>query len=413
MALLDQLVRTAPAHDALCRIARGAVASHAYLVDSDDAGVARHFAMHLGRSLACLAKDDRPCGRCASCVRAGPPYLSEVTPMGVEFRIRQIHDLLEECTLSLEPGAHRVYAFTGAEAMNEESANAFLKLLEEPPAAVQFVLSTAAPGRILATIRSRCHPVHVDFPPPAALAAGPLAGGPLDPAWSWAILETWGRSPALLAQPAGETSLGSPLESRAPASRERVDSLRNELRAEQLANPTQGLFVDLPHALASTAWFLDLLGQLLTRPELATAMTVSAQLVDWSAAVAETAGDALHEMEAAIRKTAGTAYVHPLLEEESYERSFKRGVVFLSLDAFFRAALLTARAARPDRPPPEGPLMARLSAEVPAMARAARLGHAWASELVLAVESVRAQIHANVGVKFALESFLLSQTRGR
>ena len=44
-----------------------------------------------------------------------------------------------------------------AELMNEESANAFLKNLEEPREKVHFVLVTSAPSLILPTIMSRAH----------------------------------------------------------------------------------------------------------------------------------------------------------------------------------------------------------------------------------------------------------------
>ena len=42
-----------------------------------------------------------------------------------------------------------------------EAANALLKLLEEPPAATRFILTSSEPGRLLPTVRSRTVPVHV------------------------------------------------------------------------------------------------------------------------------------------------------------------------------------------------------------------------------------------------------------
>jgi len=44
----------------------------------------------------------------------------------------------------------------GAEELNQASANALLKVLEEPPARAILLLVCAAPGRLLPTIRSRC-----------------------------------------------------------------------------------------------------------------------------------------------------------------------------------------------------------------------------------------------------------------
>jgi len=45
-----------------------------------------------------------------------------------------------------------------------EAANALLKLLEEPPGASRFILTSSEPGRLLSTIRSRAVPLHL--PPP-------------------------------------------------------------------------------------------------------------------------------------------------------------------------------------------------------------------------------------------------------
>lgn len=42
-----------------------------------------------------------------------------------------------------------------------EAANALLKLLEEPPGGTRFILTSSEPGRLLATIRSRCLPLHL------------------------------------------------------------------------------------------------------------------------------------------------------------------------------------------------------------------------------------------------------------
>lgn len=60
--------------------------------------------------------------------------------------------------MSLTPaeGGWRVVVVDGAEEMNPSSANALLKVLEEPPPRAILLLACAAPGRLLPTIRSRC-----------------------------------------------------------------------------------------------------------------------------------------------------------------------------------------------------------------------------------------------------------------
>lgn len=53
-------------------------------------------------------------------------------------------------------GGWRVVIVDGAEFLNRHAANALLKLLEEPPDKTVFFLTTASPGTLLPTIRSRC-----------------------------------------------------------------------------------------------------------------------------------------------------------------------------------------------------------------------------------------------------------------
>ena len=50
----------------------------------------------------------------------------------------------------------RVVVIDGAEELNPSSANALLKILEEPPSRAVLLLVCASPGRLLPTLRSRC-----------------------------------------------------------------------------------------------------------------------------------------------------------------------------------------------------------------------------------------------------------------
>jgi len=68
-------------------------------------------------------------------------------------------------------GGRRVIVVHPAETMNTNTANALLKMLEEPPADAVFLLVSHRPARLLPTIRSRCVPVPVPVPDPKAAAA--------------------------------------------------------------------------------------------------------------------------------------------------------------------------------------------------------------------------------------------------
>ncbi len=68
-------------------------------------------------------------------------------------------------------GGWRVVIVDGAEDMNPQTANALLKMLEEPPARAILLLVTAAPGRLLPTIRSRCRALALSPLPESDVAA--------------------------------------------------------------------------------------------------------------------------------------------------------------------------------------------------------------------------------------------------
>jgi DNA polymerase-3 subunit delta' len=65
-------------------------------------------------------------------------------------------DRLAELFLSPAAGARRILLILGAERLQEESGNALLKVLEEPPARAVLILLSENPSALLPTLRSRC-----------------------------------------------------------------------------------------------------------------------------------------------------------------------------------------------------------------------------------------------------------------
>jgi len=110
-----------------------------------------------------LEAGESACGQCRSCRllhRGAHPMawrLAPETALGNEGRqitIEQIRALQEG--LSLVETGRRVVTIVPADAMNRFTANALLKVLEEPPAGVSFLLVTDSPSALLPTVRSRC-----------------------------------------------------------------------------------------------------------------------------------------------------------------------------------------------------------------------------------------------------------------
>jgi DNA polymerase-3 subunit delta' len=85
------------------------------------------------------------------------------------IRVEQVRDLAQLLALRPHLGRRRVVLIHPADRLHPSAANALLKTLEEPPAETHFVLVTAAPRRLSATILSRC--VRLPFRLPEAAEA--------------------------------------------------------------------------------------------------------------------------------------------------------------------------------------------------------------------------------------------------
>ncbi len=80
-----------------------------------------------------------------------------------EITVETIRKLSAFLNRTASGGGARVAIVDTADDMNRNAANALLKALEEPPKGASLLLLSSAPGRLLATIRSRCR--RIDLAP--------------------------------------------------------------------------------------------------------------------------------------------------------------------------------------------------------------------------------------------------------
>ncbi len=99
------------------------------------------------------------CDACASCIKFAsgthPDFLM-ISPEERQIRIEEIRMIDEALSFKPFEGRMKVVVVDDAEMMNPAAANAFLKTLEEPPAASVIILVSSRPELLPATIRSRC-----------------------------------------------------------------------------------------------------------------------------------------------------------------------------------------------------------------------------------------------------------------
>ena len=137
------------------------------------------FARHLAQALLCEQPqaEHQPCGNCPSChlfAQGSHPDYYELAPelpaegesarKLLQIKIDAVRAVLAPLLQSSVRGGLRVVLVQPAETMNTQAANALLKMLEEPPASVVFLLVTHNKDRLLPTIKSRCRPFLLPAP---------------------------------------------------------------------------------------------------------------------------------------------------------------------------------------------------------------------------------------------------------
>lgn len=144
---------------------------HALLISGQDGVGKRILAEQLAHMLLCEGPmaDGQPCGQCKACgwLRAGThPDLLWLEPeeSGKAIKVDQVRALTGELCMTSHGGRYKVAIIQPADAMNKNAANGLLKTLEEPTDNTLLVLLSTLPGRLPATIRSRCQQLQIALP---------------------------------------------------------------------------------------------------------------------------------------------------------------------------------------------------------------------------------------------------------
>ncbi|MBO6108578.1 MAG: DNA polymerase III subunit delta' [Eubacterium sp.] len=135
---------------------------HAYIFDGD-VGVGKEtMAKTFAAGLQCqdTLGHEKPCKECISCRQIesnSNPDVIWINRAGSSYGVDEIREQLIQ-TVDIRPysSPYKIYIVQDAEKMREESQNALLKTLEEPPEYVVILLLTSNISELLPTIRSRC-----------------------------------------------------------------------------------------------------------------------------------------------------------------------------------------------------------------------------------------------------------------
>lgn len=151
---------------------------HAVLLEGEPGSGTFRLAAALAEAAVCLSDGGKPCGRCAGCVKALAGSHPDILTLDGDknpraFPVDAIRKIRADAYIRPNEAPRKVFVLLGVQNMSEVSQNALLKILEEPPDNVLFVLTAVSAAALLPTVRSR-------------VQRFPVAGGSLPEDWAQA-----------------------------------------------------------------------------------------------------------------------------------------------------------------------------------------------------------------------------------
>lgn len=134
---------------------------HGVLIECQNEADGVELARFMANCLVCSGVN-KPCGECNACHKVknnGHPDIYEtdgiIKPKSKVFAVDSVRQIREDAFVTPNDGDKKVYILKNAQNMNDQAQNAILKILEEPPSYVHFIIVTPSRSTMLETVLSR------------------------------------------------------------------------------------------------------------------------------------------------------------------------------------------------------------------------------------------------------------------
>lgn len=132
---------------------------HAVLLEGPGGSGKTTLGFIMARALNCAEEGPDPCGICSSCRKIDNgvfPDLEILQPGGRWIKLDELRRARQNLQLQNQEGRYRILFIKEAHCLTREAAASLLKIMEEPPAGMKFILTTSSPFRMSDTVVSRC-----------------------------------------------------------------------------------------------------------------------------------------------------------------------------------------------------------------------------------------------------------------
>ncbi len=145
----------------LCLLAVEGELAHSILLETEDtAKKGLKSALCIAKTLLCHKQGKSPCNTCTACRKidlGSHPDVKIVSakPGYKAIRVDDIREIRLDAYLSPNESEYKIYIISDGGLINEQAQNVFLKILEEPPLNIKFIIICESKFLMLPTIRSR------------------------------------------------------------------------------------------------------------------------------------------------------------------------------------------------------------------------------------------------------------------
>ncbi|MCR5608903.1 MAG: DNA polymerase III subunit delta [Lachnospiraceae bacterium] len=134
--------------------------SHAYIFSGEKGSGKLTMARTFAKTLQCEKNGTNPCCQCVSCLQTdddNQPDIKILTKEKASYSIREVREqLVNDIEIKPYKSRYKIYIIPEANTLKQDSQNAILKTIEEPPDYAIIILLTENINSFLPTIISRC-----------------------------------------------------------------------------------------------------------------------------------------------------------------------------------------------------------------------------------------------------------------